>query len=404
MRMASIGAIEGGGVNRQGLSEQDIAARQFLVDWALGRGYRVQTDEIANIFVTRAGRCNELAGTAVATGSHIDSQPRGERFDGVYGVLAGLEILQALDEAAIETDLSLASVAWTNEEGSRFAPGAMGSSVIAGHRQLCDFANARGRDDIRLHDAVDRALQALPNIQPLPRRPEFGSYLELHFEQGPVLERRNITIGAVTGIRGARWFDVAIEGASAHAGTTPMSHRRDALTEAVSVLAALRDTMRDSDDLLRFTVGRLDVVPNSPDTIPQKVTFSIDLRHPDAAVLAARGDDIGDVCRSAVERCTLQVHETFPCTRCEFPGAIVAAAENATRALSLQSHRLTSGAFHDALFVAGACPTGMIFVPSAKGLSHHPSEYTRPDQLAAGARVSAAALMELSRAPNPVSR
>lgn len=394
MHMARFGAIEGGGVNRQALSEDDIAARRFLVQWAIGRGYRVETDEMANIFVTRPGRIDGRAG--VATGSHIDSQPRGGRFDGIYGVLAGLEVLEALDDVGMETDLPLTVVIWTNEEGSRFSPGAMGSTVFSGYRQLSDFADVKDGDNISLRDALDRTLQAMPGVPLLARRPEFSSFLELHIEQGPVLEERDISIGAVTGIQGARWFEIEIEGSSAHAGTTPMSLRRDALMEAVSVLDALRAEMKDPDDLLRFTVGRLNVVPNSPNTIPQEAAFSVDLRHPDAATLATKAKAVRDVCRSVLERCRFQVHETFHSEPCRFPDAIIATVESAAHALSHRSCRMTSGAFHDALFVARVCPTGMIFVPSANGLSHHPSEYTRPDQLAAGARVLAAALMELA--------
>ncbi len=402
MHMARIGAIEDGGVNRQALGEHDIAARRFLVQWAIGRGYRVETDEMANIFVTRPGRIDGRAGAA--TGSHIDSQPQGGRFDGVYGVLAGLEVLEALDEAGIETDAPLTVVVWTNEEGSRFSPGAMGSTVFSGHRCLSDFADITDRDDIRLRDALDRTLQAMPDVPFLTRRPEFSSFLEVHIEQGPVLEERDIMIGAVTGIQGARWFEVEIEGASAHAGTTPMSLRRDALMEAVSILHALQATMHDPDDLLRFTVGRLDVVPNSPNTIPQKAVFSLDLRHPHAATLAARAQAVRDVCGNVPERCGLKIQETFHSEPCQFPDAIITTVESAAHILSHRSCRMTSGAFHDALFLARVCPTGMIFVPSANGLSHHPSEYTRPDQLAAGARVLAAALMELAGTTHVANR
>jgi N-carbamoyl-L-amino-acid hydrolase len=401
LAMAEIGAIENGGVNRQTLTMEDIAARNRLVTWALDRGYEVEVDHVANLFFHRTGRDNGLP--SVATGSHIDTQPQGGRFDGIYGVLAGLEVFEALDKGNIETDHPLVVIAWTNEEGSRFSPGAMGSTVFSGVRELEEFHDVVDGNGVRFVDALKRTLEALPNVPLQNSRPPLKAYLEAHIEQGPVLEDEDITIGAVAGIQGARWFEVEVFGRSAHAGTTPMAARQDALMETIRAINLLRETMHDPSDQLRFTVGRMDVSPNSPNTIPDKVRFSIDLRHPEATVLNAKSDAIEGLCCGVLESCTLKITETFHREPCTFPEHIIAAVEKSAQVLSLRSNRMTSGAFHDALFLAEICPTGMIFVPSVKGISHHPSEYTQPDDLAAGARVLGATLIELARATGNAS-
>ena len=395
MAMAEIGAIADNGVNRQCLSEDDIRARALLLEWAGARGWEPAVDPIANLFIRRQG--HDPAAAPVVVGSHMDSQPAGGRFDGIFGVLAGLEALEALDAARIATTRPIDLVAWTNEEGGRFAPGAMGSAVFAGAIDLQSCLELTDIAGTLLADALEATLAATPGLATRPFAFPIAAYLEPHIEQGPQLEATGHQIGVVTGIQGARWYTVEVAGEPSHAGTAPLRGRKDALRAAVGMIAALQELMHDPQDELRFTVGRLEVAPNSPNTVPARVTFSIDFRHPEAAVLEERGGRIAEVCQSAAGPCAVAVTETFRRAPCLFPAAIVDAVE---RAASLTGHRhmrLPSGAFHDAGFIADMAPTGMIFVPCAKGISHSPAEYAKPEDLAAGARVLAATVVALAR-------
>lgn len=394
MDMATIGAIGSDGVNRQALSREDIAARRMLIEWAHRRGYRIETDSIANLFVVRPGRNNTLS--AVATGSHIDSQPSGGRFDGIYGALAGFEVLECLDDAGIETDRPIAVVAWTNEEGSRFAPSAMGSSVFAGARRLDDFLNVTDCDGVKLQAALTMTLDLMAVDATYTVAPPLKAYIEAHIEQGPVLEAHGIDIGIVTGIQGVRWYEVEVTGRSAHAGTTPKANRADAMAAAIDTINRLRLSIEDGDERSRFTIGRMAVTPNSPNTIAGNVCFTIDLRHPDAAKLESLANAIREICDAGAGHCGLSCRELLSHPPCSFPESIVGAVESAATSLSLSTLRLPSGAMHDALFLAAACSTGMIFVPCRGGVSHNPAEFAEPAHLANGARVLAETLVKLA--------
>ena len=392
--MAGFGARADGGVNRAALSAEDIAARAELLGWAKALDLELAVDDIANLYLRRPGRDREAP--PVLTGSHMDSQPAGGRFDGIYGVLAGLEALEAMAAAGVTTKRPVELVAWTNEEGGRYAPGAMGSAVFAGDRQMAEFDDLVDAEGIRFVDALRDTLAATPD---LPRRPfafPAAGYIEAHIEQGPLLEAKGVSIGVVSGIQGARWFTVTVSGDSAHAGTTPLSVRRDALREAVAVIQALQALMADPEDVVRFTVAKMEVEPNSPNSIASKVTFSVDFRHPDAAILGRLGDSIPEVAEAAVSACTVTVQETLTHAPCVFDPVITAAIDGAAEALGHSRLSMPSGAFHDAQFMSALCPTGMIFVPCEKGISHNPTENAKPDDLAAGARVLAASLVELA--------
>ena len=394
MQMAEIGAIPGNGVNRQALSEEDIAARELLIDWARRRGYAVAVDEAANLFVRRPGSEPDLA--PVLTGSHMDSQPRGGRFDGIYGVIAGLEAIEALDDAGTATKRPIELVAWTNEEGSRFDPGCMGSMVFSGTAPLERFEDAVDADGISFGRALSRTLGATPD---LPRRRETippAAYVEAHIEQGPVLEAAEVPIGAVTGVQGSQRFVVEVDGATAHAGTTPVRGRRDALQAALRAVARLNETMADPNDVLRFTVGRFEVEPNSPNTVPSRVRFSIDLRHPDGWELDRRARRIPRVCENAALPCSVRISRTFDQRPVAFESGIVETIERSAAAIDQPSLRIPSGANHDAAFVARVSPTAMIFIPCLRGVSHHESEYASPEDCAAGARVLAETLRALA--------
>lgn len=393
MEMAKIGAIPGNGVNRAALSKEDIAARKVLIGWARDRNFQVGVDAIGNLFVRRPG---QDAAAAVMTGSHMDSQPRGGRFDGIYGVLAGLEALQAIDEAGVKTRRPIELVAWTNEEGGRFPPCTMGSAVYTGARQLEDFLDVKDNDGIVLRDALAQTLAAMPGLAQRPIMAPAAAYIEAHIEQGPLLENAGKTIGVVTGIQGLRWFNIEVFGKTDHAGTTPLVLRQDALRDAVYIINALHELTRDATDTALFTVGRMLVTPNSTNSVASHVLFSVDVRHPDPATLDRLGRAVEPAAKAAAKQCTVKITPTLHDNPCVFDPGVVDAVERAAKELTLPSMRLPSGASHDAMYMARVCPTGMIFVPCEKGVSHNEAENATPADLAAGARVLTAALLELA--------
>jgi N-carbamoyl-L-amino-acid hydrolase len=394
VQMGRLGAIPGEGVNRACLTPLDRTARRLLISWADAAGATVSVDEAANLWLRREGA--DPSAAPVLTGSHMDSQPQGGRFDGIYGVLAGLEALTAMQETGLRTRRPVELVAWTNEEGGRFAPGCMGSMAWSGSQPLSAFAHALDAQEICFAAAL---AEHLATEADLPRRPLGGkphAYVEAHIEQGPLLEEMGVPIGVVTGIQGSRWFNVTLTGRSAHAGTTPLHLRADAMQDFIAVATALNAIMQDPADVLRFTIGRIAVSPNTSNSVAGQVAFSIDLRHPDRAELTARGDAIAATIQGAVRTTKAVVEERFTAWPLNFDPAIAAAITRAADGLGLASLHMPSGAFHDAQFAARVCPAGMIFVPCRGGVSHHPSEYSTPGQLAAGAAVLADTLAELA--------
>ncbi len=391
MEMAKIGARDDGGVNRQALSLEDREARALLISWARERGYAVAVDPAANLFIRRGGD-----GDPVLIGSHMDSQPAGGRFDGIYGVLAAFETLVAMDDANISTQRPVELVAWTNEEGGRFAAGCTGSISWAGVKSLDSFLDVVGADGVTMRDALEETIDATPDIDRRTLGGAAHAYVEPHIEQGPVLEARGLQIAAVTSIQGLRWYRVEVTGEAGHAGTSPMEGRKDAIQGALRAIVALNELMLDPTDTVRFTVGRMEIEPNSPNTIPSKVSFTIDFRHPDEAVLEERAGQIAKIVAAATTPCSATVTQTSASKPGVFPEHLVGLIEGAAQGLDLGVMRLPSGAFHDALFVSQACPSGMIFIPCVKGISHHPSEYSSPEDCAAGARVLAACAAQLA--------
>jgi N-carbamoyl-L-amino-acid hydrolase len=398
MQMARIGAIPGDGVNRACLTDLDREARRLLLSWGKSLGLKASVDALGNLFLRHEGTERGLA--PVLTGSHMDTQPNGGRFDGIWGVIAGLEAVQALREAGVATRRPIEVVAWTNEEGGRFAPGCMGSMAYAGFKPAGAWDLVADNEGVTFGDALREHLALEADI---PRRP-LGvvegpapfAYVEAHIEQGPRLEAEGLDIGVVEGIQGSRWFLVEIAGKTDHAGTTPLSLRKDAVQDMLRAVAALNALMADPTDVLRFTVGRIEVHPNTSNSVADRVRFTIDFRHPDKAVLLERGDAIERVVRDAMTTCTATVTERFHALPAAFDPLVPAVVERAAKAQGLKALRMPSGAFHDAQFMVPICPTGMIFVPCRGGVSHHPSEYSEPAQLATGARVLAAVLAELA--------
>ncbi|MCC0015127.1 MAG: M20 family metallo-hydrolase [Rhodobiaceae bacterium] len=392
MTLAGFGARDDGGVCRHALSVEDMAARAWLTDKARERGYRIAADDAANLFITRPGRDDTLP--PVLAGSHMDSQPAGGKFDGAYGVLAAFEALRALDNAGIETARPVACVAWTNEEGGRFHVPCTGSRAFA--TGAVPEPEQTDENGVPLAEALKTTLDAAPDVERIAPGFPIHAYIEPHIEQGPVLEREGLPVGVVTGIQGVRWFNVTVSGEPGHAGTVPHAVRRDAFQAALRAIGALNELMHDPDDIVRFTVGHVSVVPNSPNTIPASVTFSIDFRHPDAAVLDARASRIAGLVAEAVKPCTAVLTPTTVMQPVAFPDAVTQAIAAAADTAGLAHKQLASGAFHDAAHIAGVCPSGMIFIPCRGGLSHHPDEWATAEHCSAGARVLAGTLATLA--------
>lgn len=383
MQLAQIGATEKGGVCRLALTELDRQARDLFIAWAKEIGCSVRVDAIGNIFARRAGLNDGLP--PVMTGSHIDTQPTGGKFDGNYGVLAGLEVLRTLADANVRTLAPLEVAVWTNEEGSRFVPVMMGSGVFAGAFTLEHALEQQDREGISVRDALTSIGYAGENGKPHA----VGAYFEAHIEQGPVLEESGVPIGVVTGGQAIRWLDVHVRGQAAHAGTTPMQYRRDALFASAEMAAELERIAAEFFPLGLATIGELHIRNASRNTIAADLTFTVDLRHPDDALignmetaLRERFDAIAKRRRLTVE---IGQHWVSPAT--PFDPQCIAAVSNAVEALDYPHQRIISGAGHDAIHLAKHCPTAMIFIPCVDGLSHNEAEDALPEDVRRGTDV-----------------
>jgi beta-ureidopropionase / N-carbamoyl-L-amino-acid hydrolase len=387
-----IGALPGGGNCRLALSDEDRAGRDLLVRWMRELGLTVTVDAIGNIIGTRAGR-EELA--PVMFGSHIDTVGTGGRYDGLYGVLAGLEACEALNQADRVTRRPLALVAFTNEEGSRFPPYAMGSLVYVGGLALEEAYAVRGIDGAAVGEELRRIGYAGK------ARPGFltpHAYLELHIEQGPVLENERLVVGAVEGITGLSWTEVSITGRAAHAGTTPMDLRRDAAYAAGEIAVFVRRLAQEMGGQQKGTVGRIELYPNLVNVVAERAVLTVDLRNTDASLLQQAAQHFTDFLERLAQREHVAI-ETRSLARFEpvsFPSEMVSLVETTARELALPCRRLFSGAGHDAQMMARLCPASMIFVPSVGGLSHNVQEYTAPEHLEAGASVLLNAVLRLA--------
>jgi N-carbamoyl-L-amino-acid hydrolase len=397
MALAEIGATPAGGVNRQALSDGEIAAWRRVIDWAREADLAPATDAAGNLFLTLAGR--DRAAPPVLLGSHLDSQPTGGKFDGAAGVMAALEAVVSLVEQGDKPARDVVVVAWMNEEGSRFAPGMMGSEAFTGERGIDTIRAARDADGITVGEALDRLHQAFPDM---PRRPlgfAAGAYLELHIEQGPVLEAAACTIGVVTGIQGKKTFQVVVEGAEGHAGTLAQQERRDALAAFARMATALHAEIGSIDADIKFTIGRVTVAPNAPSVVPSRVSFSIDLRHPDNTVLDAAGARITALCEQSAPPCMVTVTPLVDAPSNAFDARLRASIAEAAREQGHSAMAILSAAGHDARHLAKICPAAMIFIPCRDGVSHVEHEWAEPDHVAAGASVLAQVLRGLAFAP-----
>lgn len=390
--LARCGPRDDGGVCRLALTDADREARDLVVGWMRALGLAVTVDRVGNVVGVRAGRTD---GPPVMTGSHVDTVATGGRYDGNLGVLAGLEVVETLNDANVTTQHPLAVGFFTNEEGARFAPDMLGSLVYVGGLALDVALASVGIDGAVLGDELARIGYA--GDAPVGS-PDVRAFVELHVEQGPVLESEGVTIGAVHGVQGISWTEVSLTGQANHAGTTPMRLRRDPAVVAGRLAGFLRDLAGELGAEQLATCGAIDLVPNLINVIPARARATVDLRNTDGAVLreAERRVDAWLRDAAAAEGLELTTRTLARFDPVRFDSGACATVEDVARELGHSVRRITSGAGHDAQMLARVCPAAMIFVPSVGGISHNPKEHTEPADLAAGANVLLHVLLRLA--------
>ena len=385
MQMAVLGDTGDGGCNRQALTDLDMRGRALFTDWCKSQGLSLSYDAIGNMFARLEGANPDLPPLVI--GSHLDTQPTGGKFDGVLGVLAGLEVVTRLREHDIVPARSIEVACWTNEEGARFAPAMTGSGVWAGALDLAVIRAACDPNGITLATELDRhgySDLSVPSDKPI------HAYLELHIEQGPVLEDHEAEIGVVTGAQGIRWFDLKILGDETHAGPTPMTMRRDPVWKLADVLKELQK-IGTRDPQARATVGQIKTAPFSRNVVPGLIQISVDLRHPEERVLTEMCEDLSAVVTNDPDYTLTQIWHS-PVV--EFDAALVTAVREGAEEFGYSHEDVISGAGHDALMIARKAPAAMIFVPCRGGISHNPAERIDAHQAEAGANVLISAVMK----------
>ncbi len=388
MEMARIGATPKGGCNRVAFSDEDRRGRDLFVHWCEEAGCKVSIDRFGNIFARRPGRRNELP--VVMAGSHLDTQPTGGKFDGVYGVLAGLEVVRSLNDLGIETEAPIEIAVWTNEEGCILKP-MLGSAVFTG---LVPLAEALAWREETQGWTISEGLERMGYAGDMPINSyPVGCYFEAHIEQGPILEAENMVVGVVTAAQGQRWYDLVLEGYEAHAGPTPMDARRDAMMGAARIILEV-DRIGRSRTNARGTVGRMNVYPNSPNTIPGRVEFSGDLRHPDEHILSEMDTEFRARAQSIADemRLSLSLTQSTYLPPLPFHPALVETVRRYALEEGKPFRDIYTGAGHDACQMAQFLPTTMIFVPCENGISHNENENARLEDLEAGCNVLCNAL------------
>lgn len=394
MEMAKIGGTEKGGCNRQALTAVDAEGRALFRRWCEALGCTVATDGLGSMFARREGQENL---PPILIGSHLDTQPTGGKYDGVLGVLAGLEVLRVLHETGTRTRRPIEIVNWTNEEGCRFQPAMLASAVFAGVADHASTLEARDAAGIRLIDAMREI--GLDPTQPVGDR-QASAYLELHIEQGPILEAEGADIGFVVTGQGLRWYDVKVTGFESHAGSTPMPRRRDALLAALPLIKAVQAIALAHPPAAVATVGEFRLLPNSRNVIPGEVQFSIDIRHPDSAVLAAMDKAVRELVTSANgPDYTVTLTDIAHTEPTPFDRDILAIIREESAALGLSGRDIVSGAGHDACNIARRIPSAMIFTPCKDGISHNEAEEISPAWAEAGANVLLRTALRLANAP-----
>jgi N-carbamoyl-L-amino-acid hydrolase len=390
--LGRVGATERGGLTRLALSDEDRRGRDLMVAWMRQAGLRVSVDQMGNIFGERPG---EPGQPPVMMGSHVDSVPTGGKYDGQLGVLCGLEVIRTLNDGGVRTQHPVSLAIFTNEEGARFQPAMLASGVMAGKIPLEDAYATRDGDGVRLVDELERIGYLGPEPC-IPRR--MRAYLELHIEQGPLLEEDHLSVGVVEGIVAISWSRLTLHGVQDHAGPTPMRIRHDALVAAADVVAGVRSIARELGGDVVTTVGNLTVQPNIVNAIPGTVTLSIDMRDPRSETLDTARErldaTVKDACAREGVRYELEHYWRVPYT--PFAPDVVAAIERAAAATGARHRHILSGAGHDAQYMAAIGPAGMIFVPSRDGRSHCEEEFTPMDDIEHGATTLFLAAVDLA--------
>ena len=393
METAEIGGTPKGGICRLTLTEEDRRVRDWFAAAVRDAGLELGIDQMGSMYATRPGR--DPSKKPIAMGSHLDTQPTGGKFDGILGVLAGLEVMRTLNDAGIETEAPLTLVNWTNEEGARFAPGMVASGVYAGEVDLAWAMERQDRDGIRFGDALDAI--GYRGGEPVGQR-RFDAMVELHIEQGPILELEAKTIGVVTAAKGSIWADCRVVGRESHAGSTPMDVRRDALMAfAEFALAAERIARENGPDGVA-TIGVVEALPASRNTIPGEVRFTLDYRHPDTDALGRMTQGIDEAAASigTARSVAIGIERIWNKAPIAFDERICGAVQKSAAELGLSNRTITSGPGHDAVLTASVVPTAMIFVPCKDGLSHNEAESATKDDCAAGANVLLRTVLQLA--------
>lgn len=392
MQLATIGPIDGGGCARLALTDEDAAGRDLVVAWMRELHLDVTVDALGNV----VGTWNVGTGSAVMTGSHIDTVRTGGKYDGNLGVLAGLEVIQTLQDVGYTPERPIAVAFFTNEEGARFAPDMLGSLVYVGGMPLEEALEIVGIDGCTVGSELERI--GYNGIVPCPS-PAPHAFVELHIEQGPVLEQQNVLIGAVTGVQGISWQEVTISGQSNHAGTTPMNLRHDPAYVAAAIAVFLRDLADRYGGHQVCTVGKIDLQPNLINVVPASATLTLDVRNTDEILLQKAEAEINDYLSmlAAKEKVTINSRVLARFEPVVFDERVVSLVENIARDHGHSVIRMPSGAGHDAQMLARVCPSAMIFVPSVNGISHNPAEFTSQSDIESGANILLHTMIQLAK-------
>ncbi len=393
MAMAKIGATTKGGCNRQALTELDKKGRDLFVSWAKKEGCSIKVDPMGNIVARRAGKFNDYP--SVLTGSHLDTQPTGGKFDGVYGVLAGLEVIRTLNDYHIETEYPLEVVVWTNEEGARFSPAMIGSGVWSGEFDLKYGHSRRDKEGKSIQEELER-INYLGNDNFTPA--SVKTAFEVHIEQGPILESEDLQIGVLSGVQGMNWYDLIIEGQPCHAGPSPMESRQDPFMGLTSIMSKLYDMVAEFSPWSRLTFGDIKAEPGARNTVPERLIVAVDLRHPDQQTLDEMEQRFFKIVKESSDKFKLKssIKEEWRSPAVKFEQKCVQAVRSAVDMLGYSNMDMVSGAGHDSVYVSKVVPTSMIFIPCENGLSHNEAENAKFEDVEAGGNVLLHAMLKQS--------
>lgn len=382
MQMATIGATKLGGSSRLALTKEDRQGRDLFIQWCKDENMIIQRDIVGNLFAVRLGDNSNLP--PIVMGSHLDTQPKGGKFDGIYGVLSALEVVRTFNENKITTPQNLEIAVWMNEEGARFSPAMQGSAVFIGELPLEQAYQQTDHAGISVLESMKQTEQ----MGNLPLQRVFNSYFEAHIEQGPVLENSGSSIGIVTGGQAILWFDITIQGFPLHAGTTPMHLRKDPLMGTAEILVTIEAAATQINRGL-LTVGEISIATPSRNTIPDQIAFTLDIRHPDLNQLDQLKAEIENIIQniSTQRDLAFTMTEIWRSPAIAFDAQCVNLVRNAVQYFDYKAEEIISGAGHDAIHLAKHCPTTMIFIPCEKGISHNEAENITTEHATQGANV-----------------